>query len=74
MDTSEPGSRATIYSLTHDLKAGKSYVLLTWDDALDKRLSLPVPFGIGLDELPAAAEEALRDLIEEVAVLQLHMP
>ena len=74
MTTETTSESASIASLTHDLKNNKSYVLLVWDGIADKRLSLPVPFGISLDELPTAAEEALRDLIDEVASLELHMP
>ena len=67
-------STATIAGLNHDLKGRRSFVLLTWDDNAEKRLSLPVPFGCSMDDLPEAAEKALRELAHEAASLRLHSP
>lgn len=59
----------SIVGLSHDLRLKKSYVRLVWDDEADKSLSLPVPFGCALEDLPVEAEKALRALSAETAVL-----
>jgi len=71
MATENPPS-ATIVGLNHDLKGKHSYVVLVWDDVPDKHLSLPVPFGCTLSDLPAEADKALRALSAETATLVLH--
>ena len=63
------GKSATIVGLNHDLRGKKSYVQLVWDDEADKRLSLPVPFGCSLEDLPAEADKAVRALSAETAAL-----
>lgn len=65
------GKSATIVGLNHDLRGKKSYVQLVWDDEADKRLSLPVPFGCSLEDLPAEADKAVRALSAETAALMI---
>ena len=71
MATENPPS-ATIVGLNHDLKGKHSYVVLVWDAEPDKRLSLPVPFGCTLADLPTEADKALLALSAETATLVLH--
>ena len=61
-----------IAGLTHDLVKKRSLVTLTWEDELDKRLVLDVPFGCTLPDLPAAAEKALRAFAAEVGTISVH--
>ncbi|GLQ09828.1 hypothetical protein GCM10007913_17600 [Devosia yakushimensis] len=60
---------ATIVGINHDFRTKKSHVLLVWDDEPDKRLSLPVPFGCSLEDLPGEADKAVRALSAETAAL-----
>lgn len=60
---------ATIVGINHDFRTQKSHVLLVWDDEPDKRLSLPVPFGCSIEDLPAEAEKAVKALSAETAAL-----
>lgn len=60
---------ASIVGLSHDLRLKKSFVRVVWDDEADKSLSLPVPFGCSLEDLPAEAEKAVRALSVETAGL-----
>jgi len=65
------GKAATIVGLNHDLKGQRSFVLIEWDDNAQKHLSLPVPFGCGLDDLAREAETAVRELSAETAALKI---
>ncbi|MEO5807864.1 hypothetical protein [Devosia sp.] len=46
--------------------------MLVWDDEPGKHLSLPVPFGCTLADLPVEAQKALDALTAETAALVLH--
>jgi len=61
----------TVAALTHDLVRQQSFVTLVWDDAADKRVTLPVPFGCELDTLRAEAEKALRAMSQETATVEV---
>jgi hypothetical protein len=61
----------TVAALTHDLLRKRSIVTLVWDDDAEKRVSLPVPFGCGLDTVRAEAEKAMRTLSAETAVISV---
>ncbi|MDW6021949.1 hypothetical protein SAZ10_09260 [Mesorhizobium sp. BAC0120] len=63
---------ATIVGLNHDLRRKRSFVLLEWDDDAEKHLSLPVPFGCSLENLPGEAEKAVREVSAETAALKIH--
>jgi hypothetical protein len=53
----------TIISVTHDLQGQRSVVLIKWDEAADRRLSLPIPFNTQLDDLLPATHAAIRKLL-----------
>jgi hypothetical protein len=71
MEAVMTGKAATIVGLNHDLKGKRSFVPIEWDDNAEKHLSLPVPFGCGLDDLPREPEKAVRELAAEAAALQI---
>ena len=62
----------TVAALTHDLIRKRSIVSLVWDDDLEKRVALPVPFGCALDDLQVEAEQALRGLSAEIATISVN--
>ena len=51
-----------ITGLFHDIARQRSIVSLVWSNDPEKQLGLDVPYGCSLDNLPAAAEKAVRDL------------
>lgn len=61
----------TVAALTHDLIRKRSIVVLSWDNDPEKSVSLPVPFGCGLDVVYTEAEAALRVLSNETATLSV---
>ena len=64
----------TIVGLNHLLKEKQSIVHLQWNDDFSRRLFLPVPFGVSLDDLRAEAEKALRRAAAEHTVMSVGMP
>jgi len=56
-----------IAGLYHDLVSRRSLVTLAWDGVNDKRLTLNVPFGCTLADLPKEAERALREFASDIA-------
>jgi hypothetical protein len=62
----------TVAALTHDLVRKRSLVTLMWDDDPEKAVSLPVPFGCGLDRVKDEAEVALRSLSAEIATIAVN--
>jgi hypothetical protein len=64
----------TIVGLNHLLKEKQSIVHLQWNDDSSRRLFLPVPFGVSLDDLRAEAEKALRRAAAEHTVMSVGMP
>jgi hypothetical protein len=62
----------TVAALTHDLIRKRSIVSLVWDDDLEKRVALPVPFGCARDDLQVEAEQALRGLSAEIATISVN--
>ena len=64
----------TVAGVNHLLKEKRSIVHLEWDDDSGRRLFLPVPFGVGLDDLRAEAEKALREAAAEHADMPVGMP
>lgn len=62
----------TVAALTHDLVRKLSLVTLVWDDDPEKAVSLPVPFGCGLDAVQAEAEKAMRGLSAETATIAIN--
>ena len=65
-------SKSTLLTaLTHDLTRKRSFVRLVWDDEAEKAVSLPVPFGCGLDVAQNEAEKALRALSAEIATISV---
>jgi hypothetical protein len=67
-------SSVTVAALTHDLLRKRSIVTLVWDGDPEKRVTLPVPFGCGLDRVQAEAEKAMRDLSIETATIAVNAP
>jgi hypothetical protein len=67
-------SSVTVAALTHDLLRKRSIVTLVWDGDPEKRVTLPVPFGCGLDRVQAEAEKAMRDLSAETAMIAVNAP
>ena len=61
--------RVSIAALTHDLVARRSLVTLVWAAEPDKRITLPVAYGCGLDSVAAEAEKALRAFATEIAAV-----
>ena len=64
----------TVAGVNHLLKEKRSIVHLQWNDDSGRRLFLPVPFGVSLDDLRAEAEKALREAAAEHAVMSVSMP
>jgi hypothetical protein len=64
----------TIAGVNHILKEKRSIVHLEWNDDSGRRLFLPVPFGVSLDDLRAEAEKALRKAAAEHDVMSVNMP
>jgi hypothetical protein len=71
--TSDPNSGVIITAVTHDLVQKRSFVTLQWANEAGKRLGLPIPFGCALDDVPLAAETALRDLSKEIGTIAISM-
>ena len=62
---------AIISGLYHDLLAKRSLVTLTWEKLPGKRLTLDVPFGCALSDLPGETERALRGFSVEIATMPI---
>jgi hypothetical protein len=58
-----------IKALAHDFAAKKSFVTVVWENDATQSLVLPVKFGCSFEELPAAAEKAVRELADEIATI-----
>ncbi len=56
----------------HDFAARQSFVTLAWENDATKRITLPVPFGTGLEAVREEAEKALGALSAETASLAVH--
>ena len=72
MMANDKARRATVIGLSHDLRSKRSFVVLEWDDNVEKRLSLRVPFGCGPEELPNEAQRAVRELSAETTDLIIY--
>ena len=59
----------SVVSLVHDLAGQASYVTLVWEGDATKRITLPVAYGLALDAVHGAAEQALREFCAETALL-----
>lgn len=70
--TNYPG--VTVVGVNHLLKEKRSIVHLDWNDNSGRRLFLRVPFGVGLDDLRAEAEKALREAAAEHATMSVGLP
>ncbi|WP_237481777.1 hypothetical protein [Lichenibacterium dinghuense] len=68
------GTTVTVVALTHDLLGRRSLVTLVWSDAPDKRVTLPVPYGCGLDRVEAEALAALKEFASEIAGAGIRTP
>lgn len=68
----DPG--VTVAGVNNLLKEKRSTVHLEWNDDSGRRLFLPVPFGVGLDDLRAEAEKALREAAAEHAAISVGLP
>ena len=69
MSNSGPVKGVIIAAVSHDLSKKRSLVSLTWQNDPEKRLTLDVPFGCSLSDLPREAERALRAFSAELAVV-----
>ena len=67
-------TKMTITHLSHDLAARKSFVSFVWVDDPSKRLGLEVPYGTALEDVEAAAEKAVADLITELQTAERALP
>ena len=67
-----PDHSVTIAALTHDLMRQRSIVTLVWDNDLEKRVALPVPYGCSLADVRTEAEKALRALSAETATTSVN--
>ncbi len=67
-------STLNVTHLSHDLQARRSYVSFVWADDPSKRLGLEVPFGTTLEEVEAAARNALGALSRELDASDLVTP
>jgi len=67
-------STLNVTHLSHDLQARRSYVSFVWADDPSKRLGLEVPFGTALEEVEAAARNALGALSRELDASDLVTP
>lgn len=67
-------STMTITHLTHDLVAKKSFVSFVWADDPSKRLGLEVPYGTALDDIAAAAETAISEMVGELQSAERVLP
>jgi hypothetical protein len=63
----------TIVSITHDLTQKRSFVMVLWDKNPDKRLSLPVPFDLRIEDLIPATKIALQELKTEMENARLKL-
>jgi len=63
-----------ITGLFHDIARQRSIVSLVWSNDPEKRLGLDVPYGCTLQDLPAAAEKAVRDLAALTGKMAVVMP
>jgi hypothetical protein len=63
----------TVVGVNHLLKEKLSIVHLQWNDDSGRKLFLPVPFGVSLDDLRAEAEKALREAAAEHAAMSVSM-
>jgi hypothetical protein len=64
----------TVAGVNHLIREQRSIVHLEWNDDSKRRLFLPVPFGVSLDDLQEEAEKALRKAAAEHAVMNVVMP
>jgi hypothetical protein len=64
----------TVAGVNHLLKEKRSIVHLQWNDDSGRRLFLPVPFGVSLDDLHAEAVKALREAAAEHAATPVRTP
>ena len=64
----------TVAGVNHLLKEKRSIVHLEWNDDPGRRLFLPVPFCVSLDDLREEAEKALRKAAAEHALISVSMP
>jgi len=55
-----------ISGLFHDISRKRSLVTVQWENALEKRLGLAVPFGCKLDKLKAETEKAAAALARKI--------
>ena len=67
--STDSNSDVIITAVTHDLVQKRSFVTLQWSNEAGKRLGLPIPFGCALEDIPAEAEKALRDLSKEIGTI-----
>ncbi|WP_375598937.1 hypothetical protein [Devosia sp. Naph2] len=64
----------TITHLSHDIAQKKSFVSFAWADDPSKRLGLEVPYGTALEDIEAAAETAIADLVGELQAAERRLP
>ena len=64
-------SKLVLTNLNHDLKSGKSYVVLAWPDDPSRHLGLEVPFGTVLADAEQEAVKSLKDLILELGEAEI---
>jgi hypothetical protein len=69
---SEKPPSVTVTSLFHDFVNKRSSVSVVWDSEPDKRLNLPVPYRCSLEAVQAEAENAVRALAAEIAVIPVN--
>ena len=74
MSTREGARAVVIAGVYHDLLSKRSLVTLGWVGVADKRLTLDVPFGCALADLPAEVETALRAFSDELSSTTLAPP
>jgi hypothetical protein len=72
--TSDSNGGVIITAVTHDFVQKRSFVSLQWANEAGKRLVLPIPYNCPLNDVPAEAEKALRDLSKETGTVALSMP
>lgn len=64
-------SKLVLTNLNHDLKSGKSFVVLIWSDDPSKHLGLEVPFGTSLADARQEAVNAVRALVGELSEAEI---
>ena len=63
----------TVIAPTHDFLHNRSIATLVWDDDLEKRLTLPVVYGCGFEQVQSEAEKAVRGLSQETATITINL-